>query len=77
MVLGSRELNIADWITRGQKVVVLSQDSTWQNGFDLLKLPEDAWPVQQESLAVEVPEQVKSVLAINKQNEDNLAKRID
>ena len=42
MVLGSRELNIADWITRGQKVVVLSQDSTWQNGSDLLKLPEDA-----------------------------------
>ena len=77
MVLGSRELNIADWITRGQKVVVLSQDSTWQNGSDLLKLPEDAWPVQQESLAVEVPEHVKSVLAINKQNEDNLAKRID
>ena len=50
------KLNIADQITRRQKAVALKQDSTWQNGPDFLKLPEDEWPVQQESLAVEVPE---------------------
>ena len=33
--------------------------------------------MQQESLAVEVPKQVKSILAITKENEDNLAKSID
>ena len=42
-----------------------------------MNLPEDEWPVQQESLAVQVPEQVKSVLAITKEKEDNFAKRID
>ena len=71
------KLNIADWITRGQKAVALSQDNASQNGPDFLKLLEDEWPVQQESLAVEAPEQVKIVLAITKENEDKLAKRID
>ena len=71
------KLNIADWITPGQKAVAFKQDSTWQNGPDFLKLPEDEWPVQQESLAVEVPEQFKSVLAITQESEENLAKRIN
>ena len=71
------KLNIADWITRGRKAVAFSQDSTWQNGSDFLKLLEDEWSVQQESLLVEVSKQVKSVLAITKEKEDNLAKRID
>ena len=61
-----RKLNIDEWITRGQKVVGLSQDSTWKTGSDFLKLVEDKWPVQQKSLALEVPEEVESVLAITK-----------
>ena len=71
------KLNIADWITRGRKAVALSQDNASQNGPDFLKLLEDEWPVHKESLAVEAPEQVRIVLAITKENEDNLAKRID
>ena len=35
------------------------------------------WPLQQGNLAVEVPEQVKSVLDITKEIKENLAKRID
>ena len=35
------------------------------------------WPLQQRNLAVEVPEQVKSVLDITKEIKENLAKRID
>ena len=62
----------ADWITHGRKAVALSQYSTWQNGPDFLKLLEDEWPVQQESLATEDPVQVKSVLASTKEDEDNL-----
>ena len=70
-------LNIADWITRGQNAISLSQDSTCQNVHDFWKLLEDERPVQQEDFAVEVPEQVKTVLTILKENEDNLAKIID
>ena len=70
-------LNIADWITRGQNAASLSQDSTCQNVHDFWKLLEDERPVQQEDFAVEVPEQVKTVLTILKENEDNLAKIID
>ena len=44
---------------------------------DFWKLLEDERPVQQEDFAVEVPEQVKTVLTILKENEDNLAKIID
>ena len=41
------KLNIADWITRGKNPDELGPGSTWQNGPEFLKLPEEEWPIKQ------------------------------
>ena len=43
------QLNIADWITRGEKPSELNHDSIWQNGPQFLSTSVAQWPVKQET----------------------------
>ena len=74
------DLNIADWITRGEDPLNLFKGSAWQEGPLFLCLPEDEWPIESTTNLTELPELLKTTFIVAKveANEiDSLASRID
>ena len=56
------DLNIADWLTRGNKKPSdLGANSIWQQGPQFLQLPENQWPIRRTIVTGELPEQKKIV----------------
>lgn len=50
-------LNIADIITRGEKVLKMGRQSEWQNGPSFLRKNEDEWPLKMNYSGTVLPDQ--------------------
>ena len=53
-------LNIADLTTRGCHSSELNEGSTWQNGPEFLKLPEEEWPIRSKTTLKDLPERKRA-----------------
>ena len=62
------ESNIADILTKGRSPSELDPSSEWQCGPKFLKLPIDKWPIRNDCSVARLPEETKSVLAVEKQS---------
>ena len=69
------KLNIADWISQGKNPDELCPGSTWQNGLEFLKLPEEELPVKQDCSFESLPEESNKVFTFHV--EDSLTNRIN
>ena len=58
------KLNIAGWITRVKNPDDLGPGSTWQNGPEFLKLPEEEWPIKQDCTFESLPEEANKVFTL-------------
>ena len=68
-------MNIADWIIRRKNPDELGPGSTWQNGPEFLKLPEEEWPIKQDCSFESLPEESNKVFMLRVEN--SLTNRIN
>ena len=75
----SREHNIADWVTHGDKSPKdLGRNSEWQIAPQFTTLPVNKWPIEKEVYKEELPEQVKIVsVIIAGEKKESVSQRID
>ena len=57
----------------------LDRDSLWQKGADFLALPEEDWPITNQTDVVDLPERAQTIIvaAADAQISDTLAGRIN
>ena len=67
--------NIADSITQGKNPDELGPRSTWQNGPEFLKLPEEEWHIKQDCSFESLPEKLNKVFMLHV--EDSLTNHIN
>ena len=70
-------LNIADIITRGEKVLKLGRQSEWQNGPSFLRKKEDEWPLKKSYSGTVLPDQLVMNIELETEHSPSISHLVD